>query len=57
MNVSKNGEDEPKKTPYENGVEYEYRGFRYRVAVDGVVSGADTFDSKNKKLILYTDKE
>ena len=39
------------------GVEYEYRGFRYRVAVDGVVSGADTFGSKNKKLILYTDKE
>ncbi len=57
VNVSKNGEDEPKKTPYENGVEYEYRGFRYRVAVDGVVSDADTFISNDKKLILYTDKE
>ncbi len=56
-NVSKNGDDEPKKTLFDNEIRLKYRGFEYRVSVAaGFAKDTNTFVSENKKIILGMDK-
>ena len=57
-NVSKNGEDEPEKTLFDNEIRLKYRGFDYSVPVaSGYAEDTNTFVSENKKIVLIMDKE